>query len=46
MLVVGDKEAERGMVAPRSRSGETSAALPLDAFIERLKDEAAPGKVL
>jgi threonyl-tRNA synthetase len=44
MLVVGDKEAESGMVAPRSRSGETSAPLPLDAFIERLKDEAVPGK--
>jgi threonyl-tRNA synthetase len=44
MLVVGDKEAESGTVAPRSRSGETSATVPLDTFIERLKDEAVPGK--
>ncbi len=43
MLVVGDKEAESGMVAPRSRSGETSAALPLEDFIARLQAEAVPG---
>jgi threonyl-tRNA synthetase len=44
MLVVGDKEAGSGMVAPRSRSGETLAPVPIDTFIERLKDEAIPGK--
>jgi threonyl-tRNA synthetase len=43
MLVVGDKEAEAGTVAPRSRSGETLAPQPLDAFIERLIVEAVPG---
>jgi threonyl-tRNA synthetase len=45
MLVVGDKEAANGTVAPRSRSGETSAAVTVDAFIERLKAEAVPGKL-
>ena len=44
MLVVGDKEAESGTVAPRRRSGETPAAVPIDAFIEQLKSEAMPGK--
>jgi len=44
MLVVGDKEAANGTVAPRSRSGESSPALPLDAFIDRLLDEAVPGR--
>jgi threonyl-tRNA synthetase len=44
MLVVGDKEAESGKVAPRSRSGETAEPSPLGAFIERLKQEAVPGK--
>jgi threonyl-tRNA synthetase len=43
MLVVGDKEAANGTVAPRSRSGETAAAVPIDAFIERLQAEAVPG---
>ena len=43
LLVVGDKEAANGTVAPRSRSGETSAAVPLDAFIKRLHREAVPG---
>lgn len=46
MLVVGDKEAESALVAPRRRSGETAAPLPLDTFIDRLKDEAVPGKFL
>jgi len=44
MLVVGDKEAENGTLAPRHRSGETAAAMPVDAFVERLKAEAVPGK--
>lgn len=43
MLVVGDKEAEAGTVAPRSRSGETLGVMALDAFIERLRSEAVPG---
>jgi len=44
MVVVGDKEAEAGAVAPRSRSGETGPAVSLESFIERLKAEAQPGK--
>jgi len=44
MLVVGDKEAHSGTVAPRSRSGETSAPVALDVFVEHLKTEAMPGK--
>ena len=44
VLVVGDKEAESALVAPRRRSGEPAAPLPLDTFIDRLKDEAVPGK--
>jgi len=44
MLVVGDKEAANGTVAPRRRSGETAAAVPIDAFIERLQAEAVPGQ--
>jgi len=43
MLVIGDKEAANGTVAPRSRSGETGEAVSLDAFIERLRREAVPG---
>jgi threonyl-tRNA synthetase len=44
MAVVGDKEEQSASVAPRSRSGETGAAVPVDTFIERLKAEAVPGK--
>jgi len=43
MLVVGDKEAQSGLVAPRSRSGATFTPLPLDAFIDQVKAELAPG---
>ena len=39
MLVVGDKEAQSGCVAVRTRSGEDLGAMPLDAFIARLKEE-------
>jgi threonyl-tRNA synthetase len=41
MLVVGDKEAEANTVAPRSRSGGSGAAIPLDDFITQLTDEVA-----
>jgi threonyl-tRNA synthetase len=43
MLVIGDKEAANGTVAPRRRGGETLDPEPLDAFIERLRREAVPG---
>jgi threonyl-tRNA synthetase len=38
MLVLGPKEAESGTVAVRSRAGD-EGAMPLDAFIARIKDE-------
>jgi threonyl-tRNA synthetase len=41
MLVVGDKEAEAGAAALRSRSGEDLGPLPLYQVIDRLKDEVA-----
>ena len=40
-LVVGDKEKQAGNVAVRTRSGEDLGALALDAFIERLRNEAS-----
>ena len=46
MLVVGDKEAESGTVAPRSRSGETSAPRAARHLHRALEDEAVPGKLL
>jgi threonyl-tRNA synthetase len=39
MLVVGDKEAQSGAVSVRTRSGEDLGAMPLCAFIARLKEE-------
>jgi len=39
-LVVGDKEKQAGSVAVRTRSGEDLGAVALDAFIERLRNEA------
>jgi threonyl-tRNA synthetase len=42
ILVVGDKEAEAGTVAPRRR-GETLPAIPIDTLIAQLTAEAVPG---
>ena len=39
MLVVGDREAEAGAVAVRTRSGEDLGAMPLDDFIARITEE-------
>ena len=39
MLVIGDREAESGAVAVRTRNGEDLGAMPLDAFIERITGE-------
>ncbi len=39
MLVIGDREAESGAVAVRTRSGEDLGAMPFDAFIERITGE-------
>jgi len=39
MLVVGDKEVEQGSVALRLRSGENPGPVPLDAFLQRVKED-------
>ena len=39
MLVVGDKEAEAGMVAPRTRAGENLGAISIADFIQRVTEE-------
>ena len=39
MLVVGDKEAEAGSVAVRTRAGEDLGAMSLDAFLEKVRRE-------
>jgi len=40
MLVVGEREAAEGKVAVRLRSGQDLGAMPLEAFIARIKKEA------
>lgn len=39
MLVIGDKEAEKGEVAVRSRKLGDIGAMPLDAFIQKITEE-------
>jgi threonyl-tRNA synthetase len=39
-LIVGDKEKQAENVAVRTRSGEDLGAMPLSAFIARLRSEA------
>lgn len=41
MLVVGDKEAEDGLVAVRTRAGGDEGAKPTAEFIAQIKDEIA-----
>jgi threonyl-tRNA synthetase len=40
-VILGDKELQAQQVAVRTRAGEDLGAMPLDAFIDRLKIEAA-----
>jgi threonyl-tRNA synthetase len=40
MLVVGEREAAEGKVAVRLRSGKDLGAMPVEAFIVRIKQEA------
>jgi threonyl-tRNA synthetase len=40
-VVIGDKEVEGQLVAPRRRGGENLAPMPLGEFIERLRAELA-----
>ncbi len=39
MLVIGDKEAENGTVAVRSRKDGDLGAMPVDAFVEKILEE-------
>jgi len=41
MLVVGDREAEQGLVAVRARSGGDQGSRPLDEFVAAALDEMA-----
>jgi threonyl-tRNA synthetase len=41
LLVVGDREMERGEVAVRSRSGEDLGTLSIEAFAERVRQQVA-----
>jgi threonyl-tRNA synthetase len=41
MLVVGQREAEQGGVAPRSRSGKDLGSMPVDQAVELMVKEAA-----
>jgi threonyl-tRNA synthetase len=43
MLVVGDREVEQAAVAVRLRSEENLGAMPVDAFLERVKQDSAAG---
>ncbi len=40
-LVIGGREAESGTVAVRTRAGEDLGAVPLDAFVARVTEEAS-----
>ena len=40
MLVIGDKEAQSGSVAVRLRSGKDLGPMPLEAFMNRIRQEA------
>ena len=42
MLVIGDREAEAGTVAVRTRLGGDEGAVPLEAFTARLAEESVP----
>ncbi len=44
MLVIGEREAAEGKVAVRLRSGKDQGAMPLDAFLARIKQEAETRK--
>ncbi len=44
MLVIGDKEVENSQVALRLRGGENPGPMPLEAFIQRAKEDIASKK--
>jgi threonyl-tRNA synthetase len=42
LLVIGDREKEKGAISVRTRSGEDLGSMSLQAFIERLQAESGP----
>jgi len=42
LLVIGDREKEKGAISVRTRSGEDLGSMPLQAFIERLRADSGP----
>jgi threonyl-tRNA synthetase len=45
LLVIGDREVESRAVAVRTRAGKDLGAMPLDDFIERLREAASARRV-
>jgi threonyl-tRNA synthetase len=43
MLVVGDREEESGQIALRLRSGKNPGAMPVEAFLERVRQDIEAG---
>jgi len=41
MVVIGDKEVKTNSVTPRRRTGENLGSMPLEAFVNLLKEETA-----
>jgi len=41
LLVIGDREAENGTVAVRTRAGKDLGSMPLEQFVEGLATEVA-----
>jgi threonyl-tRNA synthetase len=39
MLIIGDREVEKGAVAVRLRSGEDLGAMPIDDFLSRAEED-------
>ena len=41
MVIVGEKEAEAGLVSMRKQGGGEQASMPMEDFVQRIKDEVA-----
>jgi threonyl-tRNA synthetase len=41
LLVIGDREAENGAVAVRTRGGEDMGVMPVEDFIQLVQDQVA-----
>jgi threonyl-tRNA synthetase len=42
MVVVGDNEVAERAVSPRRYGGDSESSVPLDAFVQRMVEEASP----